>query len=142
MLEGSDDIISGVKMYHDLYKEFTPHTLMSRVNHDQFMLATGTMDGKIDYRAAPARFVAQIREGTRKYKAMYKEECVPESRICGIMLTRLPKMYDSAVKRLGTKPPGTQAHTADGSRGIDHCLRTSAGNSAGCEAPRDGSYGV
>ena len=108
MLEGSDDIISGVKMYHDLYKEFTPHTLMSRVNHDQFMLATGTMDGKIDYRAAPARFVAQIREGTRKYKAMYKEECVPESRICGIMLTRLPKVYDSAVKRLGTKPPGTQ----------------------------------
>ena len=81
---------------------------MTRINHDKNILTTGAMDGKIDYHKKPARFIAQIREGIRQYKVMYKKECVPESRICGIMLLLLPKLYDGVVKRMGTKPPETE----------------------------------
>jgi hypothetical protein len=93
MVDGFDKRISGVMLYHSLYKELTPHTLMNRIKTELSIITTGTMDGKVDLRGPPTRFIYKIRESARQFKAMYKEECMPESRLCDTLLTRLPKMY-------------------------------------------------
>jgi len=108
MVDGFDKRISGVMLYHSLYKELTPHTLMNRIKAELSIISTGTMDGKVDLRGPPTKFIYKIRESARQFKAMYKEECMPESRLCDTLLTRLPKIYDGVVKRLGVKSPDTK----------------------------------
>ena len=99
---------SGIEIYHSLYKELTPHTMMNRLKAAQNMVNTSTLDGKIDLRGPPTRFITKIRESMRQYKTLYKRECLRESLVCDLLLLRLPRTYDGVVKRLGVKPPETE----------------------------------
>jgi hypothetical protein len=110
MMDSFNNVPSGIEIYHSLYKELTPHTMMNRLKAAQNMVNTSTtLDGKIDLRGPPTRFITKIRESMRQYKTLYnKRECLRESLVCDLLLLRLPRIYDGVVKRLGVKPPETE----------------------------------
>jgi hypothetical protein len=66
MMDSFNNVPSGIEIYHSLYKELTPHTMMNRLKAAQNMVNTSTLDGKIDLRGPPTRFITKIRESMRQ----------------------------------------------------------------------------